>query len=72
MSTSHATLTRLKSLSRAKSALHVNSWDTAIQKAKLRIQELKLAIVTFEGKKKAGEPWPEDEKAETAAESVSA
>ena len=66
MSTSSVVCTRLKKLSREKSAIQVNSWDSAVRKAKLRIQELKLAISTFEAKKKAGEPWPGDEKAGTA------
>jgi len=39
-------------------AMQVNSWDAAIRKAKLRIQELKVAIEAFQEKKQAKEPWP--------------
>ncbi|HXY02636.1 MAG TPA: hypothetical protein VEI49_03615 [Terriglobales bacterium] len=59
MSASSVKLTRLKKLSTEKLILRVNSWDAAIRKAKLRIQELKLAIEVFQEKKKVGEPWPE-------------
>ena len=58
MSNLNSSLTRLKKLSREKSTIEVNSWDAAIRKAKLRIQELKIAITTFEAKKNTGEPWP--------------
>lgn len=58
MSTSHVVCTRLKSLSSEKLKVNVNSWDSAIQKAKLRIVELKLSIKVFKQQKKAGEKWP--------------
>jgi hypothetical protein len=45
-------------LSREKSTFVVDSWDSAIRKAKLKIKELKLAIGTFDENKKSGEPWP--------------
>ena len=37
--------------------LEVNSWDSAIRRARLKIQELKLAIETFEAMKESGEPF---------------
>jgi hypothetical protein len=45
-------------LSREKMAFEVDSWESAIRKARLRIQELNLAIETFKGNKESGEPWP--------------
>src|SRR5271157_639782 len=58
MSTSHTVCTRLRKLSSEKKVLEVNSWDSAIRRARLRIQELKLALEAFQEKKRAGEPWP--------------
>jgi hypothetical protein len=57
MSTSKGALSRLKKLSTEKMSLEVNSWDSAIQKAKLRIEELRLAIREFQARKKSGEPF---------------
>jgi hypothetical protein len=34
------------------------AWDAMIRDAKKRIEELKLAIESFEKKKAAGERWP--------------
>jgi hypothetical protein len=42
-----------------KRALEVDSWEAAIRKAKLKIDELTLAMQTFQENKEAGEPWPE-------------
>jgi hypothetical protein len=50
----------------------VNSWETAIAKAKIRMKELELAIQVFEMHKELGIPWNADEKAGTSAESVPA
>jgi hypothetical protein len=38
-------------------SLQVNSWESAIRKAKLKIQELKLAIETFEAMRESGQPF---------------
>jgi len=38
--------------------LSVNSWDSAIKKAEIRIKELKLSIKAFKHQKKSGIPWP--------------
>ncbi len=53
-------------------ALEVNSWDTAIRKAKLRIKELELAIQTFEAKKEANDPWPDSDSYTVTQEAVTA
>ena len=58
MSASNSKLACLRKLSTEKMALEVNSWDSAIRRAKLKILELKLAIETFQENKKRGEPWP--------------
>jgi hypothetical protein len=60
MSASHTVCTRQRILSRRKHAIQVDSWDTAIAKARLRIEELKVAIRGFEIQKKVGEKWPGD------------
>jgi hypothetical protein len=35
----------------------VDSWDSAIEKARLKIAELKIAIRVFEESKTSGEQW---------------
>jgi hypothetical protein len=45
----------------------LSGWDQAISDAKTRIKGLKRAIETYRERKKAGDPWPGDKKAETAA-----
>lgn len=41
----------------------VNSWESAIKKARKRIARLKADIVVFQEMKDSGEPWPVDESA---------
>lgn len=36
----------------------VDSWDSAIRKAKRKIENLRMAIRTFEESKLSGDPWP--------------
>lgn len=50
----------------------VDSWDSAIRKAKKKIGRLRQAIKTFEESKAKGECWPLDETAGTAVESAPA
>lgn len=37
-------------------------WDRAIKDAKKRIKNLQLSIEVFKDRKRAGEPWPGDQK----------
>jgi hypothetical protein len=67
MSTPSGKLSCLRKLSSEKLSIEVNSWDSAIRKAKLRIRELKIAVETFQENKKAGEPWLGNSDAKPAA-----
>ena len=50
----------MKALTTRRMAVEINSWDTAILKAQLKIKELRLAIGIFQAKKKAAEPWADE------------
>jgi len=47
-------------------------WDAAIQDAQKRIAKLRRAIAVCEEKRANGEPWPGNETAGTAVESIPA
>jgi hypothetical protein len=61
MPRTHTRYTRVNHKSTTKTLPHVeivDSWDSAIRKAKRKVSKLKQAIRTFEASKNSGEPWP--------------